>query len=104
MKLEKRAADLLNAHPHFQGRNRWVQCRFANDRMYLTGTVPSFYLKQMAQEALRQLDGVEEIVNRIVVVSPTGLPAESTRAGFCEEQPAHKSIPSCHNPRIHKVR
>ena len=67
---ENRAAELLEAHPHFRGRGRWVQCRFSDRRLYLTGKVPSYYLKQLAQEAVRDLEDVDLVVNRIEVVNP----------------------------------
>jgi hypothetical protein len=35
--------------------------------------LPSFYLKQVLQTLLRDLDGVTRIANRVDVVSPTGL-------------------------------
>ena len=34
----------------------------------LTGTVPSFYLKQLAQETVRALCGQRRLINRIEVV------------------------------------
>ena len=39
----------------------------------LTGRLPSFYLKQVLQTLLRDLDGVTRIDNRVDVVSSTGL-------------------------------
>jgi hypothetical protein len=34
----------------------------------LTGTVPSYYLKQLAQETVRGLCGQRRLINRLVVV------------------------------------
>ena len=39
----------------------------------LEGRLPSFYLKQVLQTLLRDLDGVARINNRVDVVSSTGL-------------------------------
>jgi len=36
--------------------------------LVLRGTLPSFYLKQLAQEAVAKIDGVSCIANEIVVV------------------------------------
>jgi len=70
--IEERAKLLLESHPHFRGRSRWVQCRHHKGRVYLTGKVPTYYLKQLAQEAVRDIGGVDMIVNRITVGSPVG--------------------------------
>ena len=47
---------------HFEHRGRCVTLR---------GTVESYYQKQMAQETLRRIDGVEEIENRLTVCWPS---------------------------------
>ncbi len=70
--ISDRAGEILESHPHFRGRSQWVKCRCANGCLYLNGALPSFYLKQLAQEMLRDIDGVDLIVNQIVVASPTG--------------------------------
>ena len=57
----------LKCHPQLQGKSRWVKCRVVNGRLYLSGRMTSWYLKQMAQEAVRDVDGVDEIVNDILV-------------------------------------
>lgn len=45
-----------------------IACRFRDGAMTLRGTVPMYYHKQMAQEAVRDLRNVEVIVNEIKVV------------------------------------
>lgn len=70
---EKRAVTLLEANPHFRGRGRWVKCHCWNRQLFLDGKLPSFYLKQLAQETLRDLDGIDKIENRIVVANPRGV-------------------------------
>jgi osmotically-inducible protein OsmY len=77
--VEDRAMAILEAHPHFHGRKRWVQCRCSKRRLFLTGTVPTYYLKQLAQEAVRNVDGVDQIVNQIVVVSRFSEPCAVVR-------------------------
>ena len=44
-----------------------VFCECADGVVYLHGQVPSFYCKQLAQEALVGLPGVGQIVNEIEV-------------------------------------
>ena len=57
----------LKCHPQLQGKSRWVKCYVADGCLYLSGRLNSWYLKQMAQEAVRDLEGVDEIVNNIRV-------------------------------------
>ena len=38
-------------------------------RVRLSGAVRSFYHKQLAQEAVRQVDGVEQVENDLVVLA-----------------------------------
>lgn len=53
-----------------------IRCEHHEGVLFLRGRVPSYYLKQMAQEAVRTVAGVEEIVNCIEVsaVARSGAP------------------------------
>jgi osmotically-inducible protein OsmY len=44
-----------------------ISCEFHDGVAVLRGTVPTFYLKQVAQSVVRKLDGVKQIDNRIDV-------------------------------------
>ncbi|MDV6031430.1 MAG: BON domain-containing protein [Phycisphaera sp. RhM] len=44
-----------------------IDCRFENGVLLIRGAVTSFYYKQMAQELVRCVDGVERIVNELKV-------------------------------------
>lgn len=44
-----------------------LNCDFANGRLFLRGRVPSFFEKQVAQEALADLEGIDQIVNGVEV-------------------------------------
>ena len=44
-----------------------VQIEAASGKVRLEGTVGSFYQKQMAQELVRRIDGVERVVNQLQV-------------------------------------
>jgi hypothetical protein len=35
--------------------------------------LPTFYLKQLVQEAVRRVPGVQNVINQIDVVSPSGV-------------------------------
>jgi osmotically-inducible protein OsmY len=68
---------VVQAEAHSRLRNsgyhalRLVSCDFHEGVLTLRGQVPSFYLKQVAQELIRRLDGAEEINNRLEVIPPT---------------------------------
>ena len=74
-----RAACRLQEHPHFRGRTSAIELEFDQGTIILTGRLPSFYLKQLLQEALRDIDGVETIENRVDVVCPHGLSSSRGR-------------------------
>jgi osmotically-inducible protein OsmY len=48
-----------------------VRFRIDGATVRLHGTVSTFYLKQVAQEAVGKLNGVERVVNQIVVAAPS---------------------------------
>lgn len=61
---EARRQLALSAYPAV----RQVGCQYQNGVLCLIGTVPSFYMKQMAQSAvLHQLEGLVVIDNQLVV-------------------------------------
>jgi osmotically-inducible protein OsmY len=49
--------------------SRQIACEFHEGSLILRGRLSSFYEKQLAQEALRRLAGVDQIVNQIEVVA-----------------------------------
>ena len=55
----------LNTNPHVQLQN--VRFEEAEGRVTLKGSVSTFFQKQMAQEAVRRIDGVEHIENLLQV-------------------------------------
>jgi osmotically-inducible protein OsmY len=63
--LATRISSAIQENPHLRRRN----LRFETDqgRVVLRGTVRTYYQKQMAQEALRRLEGVERIENHLEV-------------------------------------
>jgi hypothetical protein len=51
---------------------RTVLCEFRHGLLILRGRLPSFFHKQVAQEAVAGLTGMERIVNQIEVVALAG--------------------------------
>ena len=63
--LFDRIRDALTANPHLP--KQPVSIETTDGRVVLKGSVRSFYQKQMAQEAIRRIDGVEQIDNLLEV-------------------------------------
>lgn len=63
--LSDRVSEALSANPHVH--NRKFGHRADEGVVILTGTVNSFFQKQMAQEAIRRVDGVSHIDNQLQV-------------------------------------
>ncbi len=63
--LSKRLGEALTGSPHLFGR----ELDYEADKgiVKLTGRVNSYFQKQMAQEAIRRVDGVEQIDNQLQV-------------------------------------
>ncbi len=53
-------------HPHLKTQRIW--CEFDGETLFLRGHVPSFFFKQLAQQAIVGLDSVRQVVNEIEVV------------------------------------
>ena len=66
----------LESHPHFRGRLETLSIDQHGKTLYLSGQLPTFYLKQLVQEIVRHLPGVQSIRNEIVVISPYGVSSE----------------------------
>lgn len=56
---------LIQKSPYLMGRNLRFEAQ--EGRVVLKGVVNTYFQKQMAQEALRKLDGVTEIANELEV-------------------------------------
>lgn len=61
----RRVDTALRAHPHL--RSSLIASRHADDCVILEGAVDSFFLKQMAQEAVREVAGLARIDNQLRV-------------------------------------
>jgi osmotically-inducible protein OsmY len=67
------ARQYLETHPHFRGRINGVSIAHQGRDLFLTGRLPTFYLKQLVQEAVRHVPGVQYVYNQIDVVNPNGV-------------------------------
>jgi hypothetical protein len=67
--MELRAAVQMNLHPSLRQFSSAVQFCFRDGCMSMAGVLPSFFLKQLTQETIRSLEGVNRIDNRICVES-----------------------------------
>lgn len=65
--LEDRVLTALERNPHVGRRNLRFETR--EGRVILRGVVSSYFQKQMAQEALRYVDGIHEIANELEVAA-----------------------------------
>jgi osmotically-inducible protein OsmY len=59
----------LKASPYLALRT--LTCDSHEGVLAVRGQVPTFFLKQMAQSAVRDVPGVEEINNQVLVVPPS---------------------------------
>lgn len=70
------AREQLGRHPHFRGRLDALSFDQRGRTLYLHGQLPTFYLKQLVQEIVRRLPGVQRVENEIDVISPYGISSE----------------------------
>ena len=61
------------SYSHCFDRVTWC---FVRGTLTLEGCVPTFYLRQILQTMLRDLEHVERIANEVAVISSTGLSSE----------------------------
>jgi hypothetical protein len=71
--LAMRARDVISRHAHFKGRAHRFEFECAKNVLVIRGRVPTFYLKQLLQDALKEIEGVCRIDNRVEVVAFEGL-------------------------------
>ena len=63
--LSSRIHTVLQSGPHFL--NGSVRAEINDDEVVLTGTVGSYYQKQLAQESIRRVEGVGRVRNELIV-------------------------------------
>ena len=67
MLLVERAEQRLRSNAYLALKN--ITCEFRQGTLVLRGQLPTYYLKQVASAAVADLDGVEQVINQIEVVS-----------------------------------
>jgi osmotically-inducible protein OsmY len=63
----------LEEHTYFQGRSAGIQIEEHQGVLTLRGSLPSFYLKQLLQTVVRDIEGVGRVDNQVVVASSDGM-------------------------------
>jgi hypothetical protein len=71
--VEQRARDLLAGHSHFHGRASTFEFQCSESILVVRGVVPTFYLKQLLQTVLKEIQGVGGIDNQVIVISSEGI-------------------------------
>jgi len=64
--LATRIDQAIQTSPHISGRTLRIET--VGSRVVLQGSVSSYFQKQMAQEAIRKVEGVEQIDNCLEVM------------------------------------
>ena len=64
--LAEQMSDAVVHNPHLK--QRQVHFETDNGRVIINGSVQSYFEKQMAQEALRQIQGIKSIENQLEVI------------------------------------
>jgi osmotically-inducible protein OsmY len=65
MPLDHQVSSALERNPYLGRRN--LRFEMSDGRVTLRGVVDTYFQKQMAQEAIRHVDGVHEIANELEV-------------------------------------
>lgn len=65
--LAQRVEVAVQSNPYLAGKTLRIETE--SGRVVLHGTVRSYFQKQMAQESLRRIDGVQGIENRLIVLA-----------------------------------
>jgi osmotically-inducible protein OsmY len=63
--LEYQVGTALKENPYLLGRT--LRCETHQGQVKLRGVVRTYFQKQMAQESIRRIDGVKEILNELEV-------------------------------------
>jgi hypothetical protein len=80
----RRLDERLKESSYLHGRHVVLEAH--EGRVVLRGTVQSYFQKQMAQELVRRIDGVQSVENRLVV-HWNGTAAESAAAATAAARP-----------------
>ncbi|MEX2306267.1 MAG: hypothetical protein WD738_01665 [Pirellulales bacterium] len=71
--VEQGAQELLSQHSHFRDRAGDFKYEYSAGVLIVRGCVPTFYLKQVLQTVLKEVEGVAWIDNQVNVISGEGM-------------------------------
>jgi hypothetical protein len=71
--MEQLARTMLDTHSLFTGRARLFEFQYREEVLVVRGSVPTFYLKQVLQSVLKDMDGIRRIDNQVMVDWNDGL-------------------------------
>lgn len=60
---------MLATQPYFRGASYPIDIETVDNVVIVTGSVPSYYLKQVLQSELSRIEGVQRVENRLEVDS-----------------------------------
>jgi hypothetical protein len=81
--IEERAKALLESHPLFSGHLNFFDLQCCGDVLTVRGCVPTYYLKQILQTVLKNLDGVRLVDNQVTVDISEGIVGPISSRYFC---------------------
>jgi osmotically-inducible protein OsmY len=73
-KTRELAEGCLRGNPYLALKN--VSCDYQNGVAVLRGCLPTYYLKQVAQEVVAHQQGVDKVKNQIQVLTPAYRPSQ----------------------------
>jgi len=79
--LIHRARQALGKHSQLRASAKGCSLELQDGVLVVRGCVPSFYLKQMLQTVLKDLEGVQQIDNQVEVIGVNGLGADGRSTG-----------------------
>jgi hypothetical protein len=68
-RILRQAREAVGKSPHFRGERFKLQLETDNGVLTVQGRLPSYFLKQMLQTVLRDIEGVHRIENCVDVIS-----------------------------------
>jgi hypothetical protein len=71
--MEQQARSLIESHSLFAGRRALFEIQCGDNILVVRGSVPTFYLKQILQSVLKNVDGVRWVDNQVTVDWSDGL-------------------------------
>jgi hypothetical protein len=71
--MEQQARNMIETHSLFVGRAQLFEFQLKEEVLVVRGSVPTFYLKQILQSVLKNLDGIRRIDNQVTVDWNDGL-------------------------------